>query len=218
MFLGHYAVAMGAKRVAPRVSLGTLVLAAQFADLLWPIFLLLGIERVRISPGIMKFSSLNFVHYPITHSLLGITELGILLGLLYLAFTKSRAGAWVVGIVVVSHWILDLIVHRPDLQLVPWSPTRIGLGLWNSIPGTLVVEFGLYAIGIYLYLRGTTAKDRVGRYGFWALILVLLAIYVGDAFGPTPPSAQSIAIAGLGQWLFVAWAYWADAHRQTTTR
>ncbi len=71
MFLGHYAAAMGAKRVAPKVSLGTLVLAAQFADLLWPIFLLLGIERVKISPGLMARSSLDFVHYPITHSLSG---------------------------------------------------------------------------------------------------------------------------------------------------
>lgn len=218
MFLGHYAVAMGAKRAAPKVSLGTFVLAAQFADLLWPIFLLLGIEEVKISPGITAYSPLDFVRYPITHSLFGITVLGIILGALYFAFTKSKAAAWIVGVVVVSHWFLDLIVHRADLQLVPWSPTRVGFGLWNSIPGTLVVEFGLYAIGLYLYLRGTAAKDRVGRYGFWTLALVLLAIYAGDAFGPPPPSAQAIAVVGLAGWLVVAWAYWADAHRRTTTR
>lgn len=214
MFLGHYAVAMGAKRVAPKVSLGTLVLAAQFADLLWPIFLLLGIERVKISPGIMARSSLDFVHYPISHSLFGLVVLGLILGALYFVFTKSKAGAWIVGIVVVSHWFLDLVVHRPDLQLVPWSPTRVGFGLWNSVAGTLVVELSLYAAGLYVYLRSTAAKDRAGSVGFWALALLLLAVFLADSFGPPPTDEKTLAIVALTGWLVVAWAYWADAHRQ----
>ena len=217
MFIGHYAVAMGAKRFTPRVSLGALVLATQFADLLWPIFLLLGWEQVRISPGLMAFSSLDFVHYPLTHSLLGEIVWGAVLGLIYFAFTKYRMGAWLVGILVPSHWVLDAIVHRPDLPLVPWSPIRVGLGLWNSVPGTLVVELGLYVVGAYLYIRNTTAKDKVGRYGFWALVLLLLVIYLADVFGPPPPTEHAIAIAGLAGWLVVVWAYWADAHRVATS-
>ncbi len=213
MFIGHYAVAMGAKRITPRVSLGALVLGAQLADLLWPIFLLLGWERVRISPGLMAFSSLDFIHYPLTHSLLGVAIWGVILGVVYFGFTRYRTGAWVVGILVVSHWVLDAIVHRPDLPLVPWSQIRVGLGLWNSVPGTLVVELALYVTGIYLYLRTTTAQDRVGRYGFWTLVLLLLVIYLADAFGPPPPSVRAIAIVGLAGWLVVLWAYWADAHR-----
>lgn len=218
MFVGHYAVALGAKRVTPRVSLGTLVLAAQFADLLWPIFLLLGIERVRISPGITAFSPMDFVHYPITHSLLGITGLAIGLSLVYFGVTRYRAGAWVVGLAVLSHWILDAIVHRPDLPLAPGSQIRVGLGLWNSVAGTLVVELGLFAAGIYLYWRSTTAKDGAGRFGFWGLIAVLLVTYLGASFGPPPPSERVVAISGLAGWVAVAWAYWVDAHRSPAVR
>jgi len=214
MFLGHFAVAMGAKRVLPRVSLGTTVLAAQFADLLWPILLLLGVERVRISPGITAFSDLDFQHYPYTHSLLGISVLSILLALVYFGVTKHRVGALAVAVLVVSHWVLDVIVHRPDLPLSVAGQTRVGLGLWNSVAGTLLVELGLYAVGIYMYLRSTTAEDGVGRYGFWALIVVLLAIFLGSAFGPPPDSERALATLTLALWVVVPWAYWVDAHRQ----
>lgn len=214
MFLGHFAVAMVTKRVVPKTSLGTTFLAAQFADLLWPILLLLGIERVRISPGIMARSSLDFQHYPYSHSLLALTVFGILLGLVYFAVTRYRAGAVAVAILVVSHWMLDVIVHGPDLPLSLGGQTRVGFGLWNSVVGTLLVELGLYAVGLLVYLRSTTARDGVGRYGFWALVLVLLAIFLGDAFGPPPPNERALATLALAGWLFVPWAYWVDAHRQ----
>lgn len=214
MFLGHYAVALGAKPVAPRVSLGTTVVAAQLADLLWPILLLLGIERVRITPGITAFNPLEFTHYPITHSLVGITVLAVVLGAIYFGVTRNRAGAWVVGVLVVSHWFLDAIVHRPDLLLIPGGQTRVGFGLWNSVVGTVVLELVILAIGIYLYSRGTTATDRVGRFGFWALNGVLLLVFVASSFGPPPPSERALAISALAGWLVVAWAYWVDAHRQ----
>lgn len=214
MFLGHYAVALGAKRAAPKVSLGTAVLAAQFADLLWPILLLLGIERVRITPGITAFNPLEFTHYPVTHSLVGLTVLGIVLGLVYFAVTRNRTGAWIVGLLVVSHWFLDAIVHRPDLALAPGSDIRVGFGLWNSVPATLAVELVLFALGIYMYWRGTTATDRVGGIGFCALNGVLLLVFVASSFGPPPPNERVIAISALAGWLVVAWAYWVDAHRQ----
>ncbi len=214
MFLGHYAVALAGKKAAPKVSLGTLVLSAQLADLLWPIFLLLGLEQVRIEPGITAASPLNFTYYPLTHSLVGALGWSLLFGVIYFLVRHYPRGAWVVAAAVFSHWVLDLVVHRPDLQLAPWSDIRVGLGLWNSIPGTLAVEFGLYAVGVAVYLRTTSAADAVGRYALWALVAVLALIYVSSSVGPPPPSARVLAVFGLGGWLFVPWGYWIDRHRR----
>lgn len=214
MFIGHYAVGLAAKKVAPKVSLGTLFLSVQLADLLWPIFLLLGLERVRIDPGNTAFTPLDFEHYPITHSLLGSLAWSVAFGLIY-SLRRYPMGAWVLGFGVFSHWVLDLIVHRPDMQIVPWSPVRVGLGLWNSVPATLVVEIGIYLIGTAVYLRATRARDRVGTYAFWALIVVLLLIYLGEALGGSPPpNERALAFTALGLWLFIPWAYWVDRHRQ----
>jgi hypothetical protein len=119
----------------------------------------------------------------------------------------------VLGLVVFSHWILDLITHRPDLPLGLGGSAYFGLGLWNSLPGTLVAEFGLFVAGIILYSRSTSAKDRIGSIGFWSLIAVLALIYVANIMGPPPPGASIIAVAGNASWLFVLWAYWIDKHR-----
>ncbi len=214
MFLGHYAVVLAGKKAAPKVSLGTLIFSAQLADLLWPISLLLGLEQVRIEPGITAASPLNFTYYPLTHSLVGALGWSILFGVIYFLVRHYPRGAWVVAGAVLSHWVLDLIVHRPDLQLAPWSEIRVGLGLWNSIPGTLAVEFGLYAIGVAVYLQTTSATDAVGRYALWALVAFLALTYLSTAAGPPPPSAQVLAVFGLGGWLFVPWGYWIDRHRR----
>jgi membrane-bound metal-dependent hydrolase YbcI (DUF457 family) len=214
MFIGHYAVALAAKKVAPKVSLGTLFLSVQAADLVWPVLVLLGVEHVRVDPGNTAFTPLDFSHYPITHSLLGAAGWSILFGALYFFIRRYPRGAWIVGLGVFSHWALDFVVHRPDLQLVPWSVTRVGLGLWNSIPGTLALEIGMYLVGAAVYLRATAARDRVGRYALWTLLALLLIIYAGNAFGgQVPPSETAVAVLGLGTWLFVPWAYWIDRHR-----
>jgi membrane-bound metal-dependent hydrolase YbcI (DUF457 family) len=213
MFVGHYAVALGVNKAAPEVPLGTLVFAAQLVDLIWPILLLLGVERVRIDPGNTAFTPLDFTHYPITHSLVGAVVWSALFGLVYLARRRRTRAAVIVGLAVFSHWVLDLLTHRPDLPLVPGSPVRVGLGLWNSVPGTLVVELGLFAVGAALYLRTTRARDRVGRYALWSLLVVLMIIYTANVIGPPPPNPTTIAVAGLGLWLFVPWAYWIDRHR-----
>ncbi|HQU59666.1 MAG: metal-dependent hydrolase [Phaeodactylibacter sp.] len=213
MFIGHFAVGMGAKAAAPRVSLGSLFLAAQFVDLLWPTLLLFGVERVKIVPGITTVTPLDFEHYPITHSLLMAAVWGLLFTLVYWLFQKNKRGAIVLGLCVVSHWFLDLLVHRPDLPLIPGGATRLGIGLWNSLPATLIAEGLLFVIGIWLYLRTTTAKNKVGRFAFWGLVVSLAAIYIANLFGPPPPDVQSIAWAGHLQWLFVIWAYWVDRNR-----
>lgn len=142
MFLGHFAVAFAAKPAAPSVSLGTLFFACQWVDLMWPLFLLAGLERVEIKPGITAFTPLDFVYYPWTHSLVMGVSWAAAFGLLYLSIRGSGKAALIVAAVLLSHWFLDLVAHRPDLPLAPGSETRWGFGLWNSIPATLLVEVG----------------------------------------------------------------------------
>lgn len=218
MFIGHYAVAFAAKRAAPRASLGLLVAAAQLADLLWPIFLLLGWETVRIAPGDTAFSPLAFTHYPISHSLLAMLGWGVLFALLYGARTRDRTGALVLGALVVSHWVLDAVVHRPDLPLVPGGTTLIGLGLWNSVAGTLLVEGVMWVAGIWAYASFTRPRDRIGRYALWALVVLLTAIYATNLFGAPPPNARALAWFALAGWLIPLLAWWVDRHRAPASR
>lgn len=215
MFIGHYAVALGAKKAAPKVSLGTFFLAAQLVDLLWPLFLLIEFEHVKIEPGNTALTPLNFYDYPITHSLLGAFIWSLSVGFIFYAMRSSVKNASIVSVVVFSHWVLDFVTHRPDLPSGWDQTTYFGLGLWNSVTGTVIVEVLLFTAGIILYLKTTAAKDRIGSYGFWALIGILTVIYFVNIFGPPPPSETAIAVAGNLGWLFVLWAYWIDRHRLT---
>jgi membrane-bound metal-dependent hydrolase YbcI (DUF457 family) len=214
MFIGHYALALAAKRAAPRTSLGTLFLAVQLADMLWPVLLLTGWERVRIVPNPDPFLNFVFDAYPISHSLLALIAWGVVFALLYRMRTGYARGALVVGLGVVSHWVLDVVVHRPDMPLYPGGP-RLGLGLWTSVTGTVVIEGLMLLAGLWLYLRTTRARDGIGRYGFFALLVVVTLSYVASIFGPPPPSTFALSIGGIVfGWLFVAWAAWADRHRE----
>lgn len=213
MFIGHFGIGFGAKAAAPRASLGTLFLAAQFIDLLWPTLLLLGVERVRIEPGATAVTPLVFEHYPVSHSLLAVMVWALLLALAYRFMRRDDRGAWVIGLAVVSHWLLDALVHQPDLPLWPGSAVLAGLTLWDSLPATLAVELPLFAIGVWLYLRTTRPRDRIGTWGLGGLIGLLAVIYAGNLFGPPPPNVTAIAWVGQLQWLLVLWAYWVDAHR-----
>lgn len=213
MFIGHFAAALAAKPQAPRASLGWLFAAAQLPDLLWPVFLLLGWEEVRVAPGDTAFTPLAFTHYPWSHSLLMVVVWGALLGALYFARARDRRGGLVVAALVMSHWVLDAVTHRPDLPLAPGDARRVGLGLWNSVAATLVVELVLSAVALAVYLRSTRPRDRTGRLALAALILMLLVVYVGNVYGPPPPGVTPIAVAGLAMWLLVAWGSWVDSHR-----
>lgn len=216
MLIGHVAVALGAKKAAPRTSLGTLLLAAQWPDLLWPIFLALGWEHVRIVPGITDVSPLDFTGYPLSHSLLADFGWALILAGLYLIFRKDGRGALVIWACVMSHWLLDFLVHRPDLPLYPGSSELAGLGLWNSLAGTLLVEGGLFVVGVFIYSRTTRPQDKIGEYGYRTFVAILVLIYLASLMGPPPPSVAAIAWAGVFGWFFVAWAYWIDQHRTTT--
>jgi membrane-bound metal-dependent hydrolase YbcI (DUF457 family) len=213
MFIGHFAVGLAAKSVKPTVSLGTYFLAAQFVDLLWPTLLVLGIEQVAIEPGITEMTPLNFLHYPITHSLVMALVWGVAGLLLYYILKRDIKGGIVIAACVASHWVLDFITHRPDLPLTFSETTKVGLGLWNNKVLTVAFESILFIGGLWLYVRTTSSSDKVGKYGFIGLIGFLLLIHVGNIFGPPPPNVQAIAWAGHLQWLFVIWAYWVDAHR-----
>jgi LexA-binding, inner membrane-associated putative hydrolase len=212
MFIGHFAVAMAAKRAAPRASLGTLVLAAQFLDILWPVFLLIGLERVEIRPGDTAFTPLAFTHYPVSHSLAAALGWAVAFGAIYYAATRYGRGTLVVALLVVSHWVLDWLTHRPDLPLWPDGP-REGLGLWSSVAATLVVETLIFAAGLAVYLRATRARDALGRWSAAAFAAFLFIAYLGAAFGPPPPDARTLAYSALAVWLLVAWAGWVDRHR-----
>ena len=214
MFIGHFGVGFGAKAIAPNVSLGSLFLAAQFVDLLWPTLLLLGVERVRIVPGATAVTPLLFEHYPISHSLLAVLGWAMFVGCAYFLLRRQRAGAFVLAALVLSHWGLDAIVHQPDLPLFPGSTTLIGLNAWSSLAATLAMEIPLFALGVWLYAHATVAADRVGHWGFWSLIAFLLVIYAGNLFGAPPPSAEAIAWVGQSQWLLVLLGYWIDGHRR----
>jgi membrane-bound metal-dependent hydrolase YbcI (DUF457 family) len=213
MFIGHFAAAMGTKPAAPRTSLGWLFAASQFPDLLWPVFLLTGIERARIAPGDTAFTPLAFDHYPWSHSLLMVVIWGVLLGALYRLRGGDPRASLVIGALVVSHWVLDWVTHRPDLPLFPGGGPKVGLGLWNYPTATLVIEALLFAAGVWIYARWTPARDRTGRWSFVALVVFLLFVHVTNAFSPPPPNMTAVAIAGLAIWLLVLWAAWADRHR-----
>jgi hypothetical protein len=207
MFLGHMAVGLAGKRAAPGVSLGTWLAAAQFVDLLWPVFLLLGLEHVRIAPGITAFTPLDFTDYPITHSLVGCAGWAAVFAAGWIARRHSMRIALLLAAAVLSHWVLDVVSHRPDVPVLPHGP-YIGLGLWYSVPATLAVELSMLAAGVAIYIGQRASARR--RASFWLLIALLGVAYFGAAFGPPPPDVRTLALSALAMWLLLPWAWWAD--------
>ena len=213
MFLGHFGVALAAKKAAPKASLGTLVFAAQFADLLWPLLLLAGVEQVRIVPRLLAASPFDFTSYPISHSLVAQLGWGAILGIVYFIAKRDGKSALLVGGLVPTHWVLDFIAHRPDMPIYPGG-AKYGLGMWNSLALTMLVEYLAFAAGTAVYLSVTRAKDRTGNVALWSLLGLLAALYAASEFGSPPPSVKVLAVSALAIWLTVPWAAWADRHRE----
>lgn len=214
LFIGHFALGFAARRALPRVSLGTAFCAAQFVDLLWPTLLLLGVETVRIAPGATVVTPLVFEHYPVSHSLLAVLLWAAAFAAVHWTWRRNARAALLLGALVLSHWLLDALVHIPDLPLAPGSDARVGLGLWQSRAATLLVEVPLFVVGVWLYTRGTRPLDAAGRWGLVGLVALLALIQAGNVFGPPPPDVNAIAWVGQAQWLLVLWAWWLDRHRQ----
>lgn len=218
MFIGHFALGFAAKRAAPRLSLAALFAAAQLADIIWPFLVAFGIEQVRIQPGITAFTPLDFVSYPYSHSLLMLCVWGALFGAVCAMVSHARRAFAVVAALVVSHWVLDWVTHRPDMPLYPGGP-KVGLGLWNSVAATVTVEVAMFVAGLWIYLRATRARDKVGRQALSALAGFLLVVYLANGIGPPPPSVTAIVVAGiLGAAVIVLWAWWLDRHRIVVER
>jgi len=214
MFLGHFGVAFAAKQVAPSIPLPVLFVAAQFADLLWPLLVLTGVERLEVRPGVTAVTPLDFIHYPYSHSLVALGAWGVALGL---AYRFARGGGWravaLITALVVSHWVLDVVSHRPDMPVAFGASGKLGLGLWNSIPATLAVEFLILGACAAWYAKATRGVDRIGTWAFRALLAFLAVTYLASVFGPPPPSAEAVAWSCVAMWLLVAWAWWIERHR-----
>ena len=214
MFLGHLAVGFAAKRVAPKASLGVLLGASELIDLLFPTFVLIGWEQVRYEPVANPFLAPSF-HYPLSHSLAMTAMWALAAALVYGLITRYWIGSLVVGLAVVSHWVLDLISHKPDLPLYPGKSPMLGLGLWYSVAVTVVVELLMLGAGIWLYLSVSRGRDRIGTFGLWLFVALMLLIYVSMLFSPPPPDQSAFAWVGVAFVLFLLWAHWFDRHRES---
>ena len=210
MFVGHLAVALGAKRNAPKVNLAWLVAAVTALDLVWPILLLAGVERVRIEPGATAFNPLVFESYPWSHSLVMSLAWGLALYGLARWRHIEKASARLLVVLVMSHWVLDFVSHAPDMPLWPGASPAFGLGLWNSIPATYLVEGAIWLGSIVLYLSARPLRGWKSHLAFWSFTGVSTLMWAAGPFGPPPPSAQALALFALIGWTTVPWAYAAD--------
>ncbi len=222
LFVGHLALAYAAKRWVPHLSLAVLFAAVQLADLIWPVLVAAGLERVRIAPGITAATPLEFISYPYSHSLLTLSVWGALFAFAVARLTSASApdaprapvapnAPMVLFALVVSHWVLDVVTHMPDMPLYPGGP-KFGFGLWNSVAGTLLIELSMFTIGVWIYTRATAARDAAGRWGTWGLVAFLAIGFL--ATGTPPPSVTALWMSTLaGGAIILALAWWSDRHR-----
>lgn len=219
MFIGHFGLSFAAKKAAPKVSLGTLFVATQFVDILWPFLLLVNIEKVAIVPGYTKSNALKFLYFPYTHSLLAGFLWGVVVGLTYWLLKQDKRGAIVVGLCVLSHWFLDLIVHTADLPLSPFGDSKVGLGLWNHVAISLTIETIIYLAGVYIYATFTKAKTSGANWGLWSFVVFLLIFNFANTFGPPPSNSIMTLFVTLITLMIIiiSLAYWVDTKRVVYT-
>jgi membrane-bound metal-dependent hydrolase YbcI (DUF457 family) len=214
MFVGHYGVSFAAKRVDRTIPLWVLFLAVQLLDVLWAPCILFGIEKVRIVPGITASNPLDLYYMPYTHSLVAALLWSCAGAFAYefLARPARPRASVVVGFGVFSHWILDFVVHRPDLPLYDNS-AKVGLGLWNAPALAFGLEATLLFGGIWLCLRGHLARS-LGTLIFGVLMLAIQAYIF---FGPPPTSDRAAASTALIAYAVFATAIWWLQDRRSVT-
>jgi hypothetical protein len=213
MFVGHLAAGFVAKRIEPKVSLGTWMLAVMLADLLVFPLLIAGIERFSVEPGV-SVNRMVGRDIAYSHSLLMVAVWAALFAAAYFLRRRYKRGAGLLFLAVLSHWPLDFVSHRPDMPIAPGVQQVYGLGLWNSIPATLVVEGGFWLAAILLYVRATRPKNRVGIYAFWSGVALLTLMWYGNIKTGMDPDPVKAGIGGLIVFSsMVAWAYWMNRLR-----
>ena len=212
MGIGHLAVGFAARRVAPEVPLALLLLAATLLDVLWGTFVLLGVEHARVVPGITAASPLDLYDYPLSHSLIGAAVWSALAAALFLLVPRGRGAVLIVAGCVLSHWVLDVVSHRPDVP-VGWRGPYLGLGLWNSVPATIAVEEAMLAAGVLLYARATAPRTRTGSWGLAALAIALAALGAAGSLAPPPPSITPVAASNVIGLLLLFFAHAVDRRR-----
>ena len=215
MFIGHFGLSFAAKKIAPKVSLGTLFIATQFVDLLWPFLLVFHVEKVALVPGFTKTNPFDFLYFPYTHSLLMGILWGVIIGSIYWLYKRDTRSAIVVGICILSHWFFDLIVHTADLPLTPFGQQKVGFGLWNYLALTLIIEFIIFFSGAYIYATITKAKNKIGKWMLWTLIILLALIQLANTFGPAPSDSVIKLFFSFMPLMaiIIAIAYWVDKNR-----
>lgn len=217
MFIGHIALGFAAKRIAPKTSLGSLIASAEMADILFPILVVLGWESAGFTSNANRFLAIVLDRYPISHSLLALILWGVVVGLLYRWRRGYGRGALAISALVVSHWVLDFVTHRPDMPLWPGGP-KVGLELWASVPGTIVVEGLMLAAGVWLYAGATRARDAVGRWGLWGYVTLLVLLYLASLLPSPAPAPAAFAVVALALTaVILGFAAWVDRHRDAVT-
>ena len=215
MFVGHLAIGLTGKRIEPRISLGTWIVAALLADLIVFPLLIGGIERFHAVPGVTVNRIAGDIPY--SHSLLMDTVWAGLFAGAYFLLRRYPRGAWLLFAAVLSHWVLDFVSHRPDMLLAPGTHAAFGLGLWNSIPATLAVEGGFWLLAIIFYVRATKPKNRAGTYVFWIGVVLFTLAWYGNITAGMNPNPVRAGVSGLIFFtLMVAWAYWINRLRPAT--
>lgn len=214
MLVGHYAVGLLAKSVEPQTSLGTFVMAAMFADFAWCFFMMAGTEHVQFTSGMGAGNYFNATNIAMSHSLLMNAVWATLFATAYFLRRRHPRGAFIIFLAVLSHWLLDFISHRPDMLVMPGTHAYFGLGLWTSIPATLIVEGGFWMLAIIMYARVTRPRNGAWRYVFWSGIVLLTLVWYSNIAGPPPRNPTTAPLASLAFFsLSVAWAYWVNRLR-----
>ncbi len=219
MFIAHLGLGLAAKRITPQVSLGVLLLASQTLDVLCGLLMVTGIERMSVSPGTTVMMPLEFLSYPWSHGLAMSLAWSALAALLALRLYRSAKVAFVIGGLVLSHWVLDWIAHAPDLPLLFDGSPKVGLGLWNSLVGTMLAELLIFAGAAWSYLSATRARGRVGVVAPWTLLTFFLVLFLANHFGPQPPVGipqQVLALPTLAFILLLPWGHWIEKHRMAS--
>jgi hypothetical protein len=218
MFIGHYSAAFALKSIEKEAPLGALAIAVQFIDVLFFPFVLLGIEHMNVVPGYTEASPLELYSMPYTHSLLGALFWSVVVSVAW-TFLGPRSAARrrvavIMGIAVFSHWILDLVVHTPDLSLWGGDSPKVGFGVWRNALATFLLEAALLLVSVYTYIRVTKPVSAIGRYAAWIFALVLIGANAINIYGPPPTNIPATAATGLAAYFaFAGIAWWIDRKR-----